>query len=369
MFRVDFFFDLATRFTQSSQKAQFSIINDFKFMHTKIPTWVISLLAFLGTTSCTWDQLTPKLDCTVSPVQIAVTDINDTLCGETNGTFSVNASGGEPPYTYDSEVGTNSDGEFENVAAGAYTVTATDARGCTNEIEVTIQNLDGVKIDEIISVDSGCNSSNGSIEINASGGSIPYLFGLDDVTQESNIFSGLGEGTYKVTATDAKGCINEINITIENLDGVIIDEVALVNSGCNSSNGSIEITASGGSSPYLFSLGGATQESNLFVGLAKGNYTVKIQDQLGCEITQAVALSSGISYDNSIKGIIENNCAISGCHSGSVSPDFRTFSAIKSAANNIKTKTGNKSMPKGSSLSQSQIDMIACWVDDGALEN
>jgi hypothetical protein len=262
-------------------------------MIIKILTRVSFVLAFIGATSCTWDQISPQFDCTDSPVEIAITAQNDTSCGAVNGGFTINASGGQPPYTYNSEVGTNADGEYKNVAAGTYKVTATDAKGCANEVLVIIQNIDGVNINGVTTVDAGCKSSSGSIEVNASGGS----------------------------------------------------------------------------SPYIFSLGNITQPSNVFTGLDRGSYTLKIRDQLGCEITQNVAISSGISYNNSIKGIIENSCAISGCHNGSTSPDLRTFSAIKSASNNIKSRTGNKSMPQGSSLTQSQIDMIACWVDDGALQN
>lgn len=260
---------------------------------TKFPIWVISPLVFLGATSCTWDQLSPQVDCAVSPVELVLVENINTSCGAQNGAFTVSASGGAAPYTFTSEAGTNSDGLFENVEAGDYAVVATDDNGCTSEMSVAIRNEDGVNV----------------------------------------------------------------------------DDVTLVDSGCGSASGSVQVQASGGVAPYLFSLGGETQESNLFSDLDGGSYTLTIQDQLGCDVTQSVDILSGVSYDNSIKEIIENSCAVSGCHNGSVFPDFRSFETIQSSASGIKSRTGNKSMPRGSTLTQSQIDMIACWVDDGALEN
>ncbi|MCX8489943.1 MAG: 2-polyprenyl-6-methoxyphenol hydroxylase, partial [Cyclobacteriaceae bacterium] len=71
-----------------------------------------------------------------------------------------------------------------------------------------------------------------------------------------------------------------------------------------------------------------------------------------------------------IKPIIDTNCAISGCHvSGGIRTDLSQLSVIQSSASSIKTRTGNKSMPIGRTLTQAQIDQIACWVDDGALNN
>ena len=75
------------------------------------------------------------------------------------------------------------------------------------------------------------------------------------------------------------------------------------------------------------------------------------------------------TYSGVIQGIIASNCAISGCHDGSISPDLTTFNTIQSRASRIKARTANGSMPRGRTLTQTEIDLIACWVDDGALEN
>ena len=76
-----------------------------------------------------------------------------------------------------------------------------------------------------------------------------------------------------------------------------------------------------------------------------------------------------VSFETDIAPIIENNCAISGCHGGNISPDLRNFSTIQARANRIKIRTQNRTMPRGRSLTQMEIDQIACWVDGGALDN
>jgi hypothetical protein len=229
---------------------------------------------------------------------------------------------------------------------------------------------DPVQIELVESTDTDCGASNGSFVVNASGGEGPYTFSTKSSNNTDGEFTNANAGNYKVTATDAVGCSAVLNVAIKNLDGVNVQNVVANNAGCGTKTGSIQITATGGEGPYLFSInGGATQANNEFTGLAPGNYLVGVADQLGCEITKSTLILSGISFKNSISDIIKNDCAVSGCHNGTRFPDLRTLSSIQSNAASIKSKTANKSMPKGSSLSQDQIDKIACWVNDGALDN
>ena len=75
-------------------------------------------------------------------------------------------------------------------------------------------------------------------------------------------------------------------------------------------------------------------------------------------------------YPESIGEIIVTKCAISGCHNGSTSlPDFRSLATVQANSGNIKSFTQTGFMPRNGSLSQNEIDLIACWVDDGALNN
>ncbi len=82
---------------------------------------------------------------------------------------------------------------------------------------------------------------------------------------------------------------------------------------------------------------------------------------------------SRVSYADDIRPILDTNCQISGCHgSNGGIPDFSTYEAVSANAANIKSRTGNETMPpasSGKSLSTDEIQMIADWVDDGAQNN
>jgi hypothetical protein len=108
---------------------------------------------------------------------------------------------------------------------------------------------------------------------------------------------------------------------------------------------------------------------NTFSGLPRGDYTVVVGDDTGCEVSQVVRVTSGVSFSGTLAKIIEKNCAISGCHAGSQFPDFRVFKNIHDNALQIKKLTGDHTMPQQGSLTQAEINTIACWVDDGAANN
>lgn len=84
---------------------------------------------------------------------------------------------------------------------------------------------------------------------------------------------------------------------------------------------------------------------------------------------EEIAACETISFSEDISPIIQSNCAIPGCHAGVQSPDLRNFNNIQSNASKIKRLTKNRTMPLTGSLTQQQIDNIACWVDSGAPDN
>ena len=234
-------------------------------------------------------------------------------------------------------------------------------------IDCSISDLT-ISVVEVVNTD--CGLDNGTIAVMANGGISPYSFTINDgAQQESSDFIELGAASYSVKVLDSNGCENEIEVIVENKDGVTAN-VSTSDSECGSEQGSITIQASNGVEPYTYQLNnGPQQSSNLFAGLRAGDFTIRVQDADGCNLILEDRILSGVTFSASISGIISQNCAISGCHAGTQPPDFRQFSNIQANASNIKTRTQNRSMPKTGSLTQEEIDLIACWVDDGALNN
>lgn len=218
--------------------------------------------------------------------------------------------------------------------------------------------------------DSECNLATGTISVTASGGSGELKFQLNNGDfLETDSFSELPAGSYQVTVKDENNCTATLSVSIVNLDGLNIS-TSTTDAGCGTSNGSITVTGFDGQEPYSFKINnGNFQASNMFQNLAAGNYQITAKDATDCETTTTVSIKTGISFSSSVQAIITNNCAVSGCHSGTQSPDFRNFNTIQANAARIKTRTGNGSMPPNGTLTQAQINAIACWVDDGALNN
>jgi hypothetical protein len=198
-----------------------------------------------------------------------------------------------------------------------------------------------------------------------------YSYSLNQGAFQSNsVFQNLGAGQYSIQVTD-ESCTSTVTVDILNEGTGLNISVASTDAGCGTNSGSITVTTTGGQAPFEFSVnGGAFGSSGMFQNLSHGSYTVVAKDASACEVQQTVNLQSGISFSASVAGIIQSNCAISGCHvSGSQPPNLSTLTNIQSNAARIKSRTGNRSMPLGRTLTQSQINAIACWVDDGALNN
>ena len=226
----------------------------------------------------------------------------------------------------------------------------------------------------IVTDATSCSIADGVINISATQGLEPYEFSLNDFPgQSSGQFNNLAAGIYTVKIKDANGCTDEIeNVAIKAADFTFAADITADNS-CLGSNGAVTIEVTAGNPPYTYKIGnGSFSDNNTFAGLASGNHSISVQDNIGCSVTLSVTVprgSSGVSWTNEIKPIMENSCALSGCHNGTSRPDLRKFETAKFYAKSIKSKTQDRSMPREGTLTQQQIDIIACWVDDGALQN
>ena len=219
--------------------------------------------------------------------------------------------------------------------------------------------------------DANCDLNDGEVLLAASGGEEPYLYTLNDVQQSDPLFTNLTAGTYATAVADALGCSTNGMVTINNVEGVRAT-TNLTNAGCATNEGMVEVIADSGTPPYTYRLDAGTPQSlNVFSSLSSGDYLVEVMDALNCKFDVNLFLPSGVSYQQSVAPIMMNSCAVTGCHDGSNStlPDFTQFGQVQANASMIKARTQNGTMPPNGSLSQSEIDLIACWVDDGALNN
>ncbi len=219
-----------------------------------------------------------------------------------------------------------------------------------------------------------CSAQNGVIEVTATGGEGDKQFTLNDGgPQASGTFQGLAPGTYTLGTVDANGCTAQVEVALSVLNSDLgISGITSSESGCTTSNASLTVTA-GGSGTLEYRLDdGAFQTSNEFNGLPAGNYTITVRDA-DCETTSLHQVRSGVSYSSQVEQVITSRCSTPGCHDGSIgaSRNWTVFANVQNRAAGIRTRTQNGSMPPEDStpLTQEERDLIACWVDDGALAN
>jgi len=206
----------------------------------------------------------------------------DVLCNDgSDGTATVAASGGTPPYDYLWDNGDDTS-MIMNLEAGTYTVTVTDDNDSTNEGSITVSEPDNIFIDEEITGITCAGSSDAIVELNPFGGTgiISCDWGFsNDCSQD-----GLAAGIYAVTLTDENDCSTVEMIEIENVDPIVIDISTLPAD--MGSNGSVVAVVSGGGGVYDFSWSNMTTEDGVTVStisdLVPGMYSVTVEDNNGC---------------------------------------------------------------------------------------
>jgi hypothetical protein len=228
---------------------------------------------------------------------------------------------------------------------------------------------------ESLSSASSCEISDGQINVFAQGGKEPYVFRLNDGSgQPGTSFPNLSSGIYTVTVRDKNGCEALLPNLVVLAEGFEFSATVLEDTQCVNGNGTVTVDVQKGNGPFLYKLeNGSLSSNNVFTGLNTGSYTISIQDAGLCSVELNVVVPKGItgvSWSNNVLPIMKTSCAVNGCHDGKTRTDYRVFDNAKREAIQIKLLTKNKSMPfDGTPLTKDQIDLIGCWVDDGALNN
>jgi PKD repeat protein len=208
------------------------------------------------------------------PTAVAVsTTATLATCGMSNGSASASASGGTPGYTFVWSTGAITP-SVTGLAAGTYTVTATDQNGCTSIATAAVSNS-GAPTGLASSTDITCfGDADGTASINVTGGTPPYTYAWSNSGTTASI-SNLTPGTYNVTVLDASQCQLVASVTLQQPIALTVMTASTPDMGGN--QGTATATPAGGNGGYTY--------------LAAGSYTVIVTDSLGCSTTATVTVN------------------------------------------------------------------------------
>ncbi|MDR0801712.1 PKD domain-containing protein [Fluviicola sp.] len=265
---------------------------------------------------------TKALSITITAINAPVASIqsqtNVSCFGGVNGSVIIGVAGGSSPFTYSTGGPAQASNTFTNLTAGSYTVTASDVNGCTSTIPFTITSPAQLTFTSTPTAAS-CNAvCDGQIQVNASGGTAPYQFSSNTgiTYTPANPMTGLCAGVVHVVVKDANGCLTNSDVTITQPTPVSATFVK-TNPVCNGScDGTITVTASGGTPAYQYSLnGGVLQSGTTITGGCGGNNTILVKDAHGCQFSSVQTLVDPPGFGIDTIGVTSSNC---GFNNGSI---------------------------------------------------
>ncbi|AWG27077.1 beta strand repeat-containing protein [Flavobacterium kingsejongi] len=221
-----------------------------------------------------------------TPITTTGSQTNVSCNGGTNGTATVVAAGGTPAYSYLWSPSGGTGATASGLAAGAYTVTVTDANGCSTTRNYTITQPAAITTTGS-QTNVSCNGgSNATASVSATGGTGTYTYSWAPSGGTGATASGLTAGAYTVTVTDANSCTTTRNFTITQ-PAPLTTTGSQTNVSCNGgSNGVASVTANGGTGTYTYSWSPSGGTASTASGLTPGAYTVTVTDANSCTITR-----------------------------------------------------------------------------------
>ena len=171
-----------------------------------------------GCTSVATSTIMVSSDITINGAATA-----ERCAGQNNGAVSITAEGGLPPFSYNWSNGATTR-NLMNVAPGSYTVTVTDAAGCTETQSFTVDpgSTITITIDSVMAALTPSNA-NGAVYISVAGGTPPYNYIWSNGNNSQDLLS-VSTDTFSVTVVGAKGCRSTITVFVPSLFGVGIDQ-------------------------------------------------------------------------------------------------------------------------------------------------
>jgi hypothetical protein len=262
-------------------------------------------------------------------VSVNLASLQNVSCfNQANGAIAITVSGGTAPFTFVWSSGQTTQ-NISGLTAEVFSVTATDANGCKSSLTsfTVSQPAAALSVSPTVTNVACFGDLTGSVALAVSGGTPPYSFLWSTGALTQNLVN-VPSGSYNVTVTDAKGCVQSVNNIAVGQPTLALNAVATstpTSCTAGSSTGTASVTATGGTLPYSY-LWNTGATSVTITNLPAGFYNNTVTDAKGCVFRSSTAVSQASSIVIS-GGVTQNvNCfggsngAISISVSGGVTP-------------------------------------------------
>ena len=202
-----------------------------------------------------------------------------------DGRIKIGISGGTAPFTFLWSPNVSNTDSAVNLPAGGYSVTVTDANGCSLGISVLLtQPTDLITSLSILKKTRCYGDSNALCRVFASGASPPYSYLWSNGSNNDSLIN-VPAGFYWVKVIDSKGCYDSLTVNFVS-PALLIESPQNMNVLCNGGNtGKIKLNISGGVLPYTYQWQPNVSLNDSAVGLVAGTYTVLVTDSHNCSIS------------------------------------------------------------------------------------
>ncbi|MBI2969109.1 MAG: SprB repeat-containing protein, partial [Bacteroidetes bacterium] len=242
------------------------------------------------------DTASGIVSCPGCKVIFTTASTGETGCGSCDGTATANPTSGIPPYTFMwNTFPMQIDSTATGLCAGAYSVTVSDAAGCSDTATVNVSPFTGtLSLSPSSTPETGCGTCDGTASAGASGGTPPFTYVWSTFPiQTGSMATGLCPGLFSVSVSDGAGCSDTATVSVlPFVSSLVLNTSSSGPFTCGGCDATATVTTSGGTPPYTYLWNTfPPQFTSTATGLCAGTYSVNVEDSAGCSDTAGITIN------------------------------------------------------------------------------
>lgn len=223
-------------------------------------------------------------------LQVAGSIAQNVQCfGGSDGSATINPPVGNGPFTYNWPAGIANGNTATGLSAGTYIVTVSDANQCTVTTPIVIDAPSDILL-QTTTLAASCGQNNGSLSVNASGGTPGYTYSWTPNVSNGPTAANLAPGDYIVVVTDQNSCGKIIDLNVDVTAPPVLSLLDITSISCAGvRDGGISLSVQG-TAPFTFQWSPSVSDTAIAVGLMSGTYYITVSDASECSDSIAVTL-------------------------------------------------------------------------------